>query len=242
MALALDGHAKAVLSTTNQTTRVSAALTTTVAADVICLLTWFEDENDAPHLPQVSSISGLTWTKRFRHEFTNSNGLTTCVELWYATPNAVQSGATYTVTFTAATWKGYIFTWGVSGANTSAPFDTNGSLPAITDYVNATATGTHNVTFSTTNAADMLIAIQAGQGGNVSLATPDSGWTLIDGDNTVGTSLYLGAEYQVVSSAQSSVTQNVFSNNNSANWTAIVDAIQASSANTKRSFAPYTGA
>jgi len=87
----------------------------------------------------------------------------------------------------------------VSGANTASPFDSNVGLPAVQDQSSGNA-----VTFSTSHANDFLIVIGSDSNAGHAMSA-NTGWSLVQNVNA-GAPDYpfdLGAECQIVSSAQS---------------------------------------
>lgn len=131
------------------------------------------------------------------------------------------SGAiTITVTLTGTPTSGVGYAFGVSGANTSTPFDPNSSLPAS----GTSATGAATVTISTSLAYDFLIAFIDGSMGH------DSGFTVPQ------SSALSAIEYEVVSSQQSNLVLNPSSHYSA--YVLIADAIQALSQPSAPSYIP----
>jgi hypothetical protein len=116
--------------------------------------------------------------------------------------------------------------FGISGASTSNPFDSNVVLPVTTkgDWSSVTPSVTG---VSTSNANDMLIGIEADDGGSAQVAQ-GSGYTLI---LQVADSQSQTSEYKIVSAIQSSVTVP-FTNlcNACDGGVALADAIQQAAA------------
>lgn len=193
-ALAIDGT---VIST-------APSLTTTSSNDVIvCFIKY---TNGFP-----TSVSGgsLTWIGRSTHGSDPAGSI--ALDEWYAI--AASPLSSVSITQSGATGGTKFICFGVSGANTSIPFDTNGSIPS--NFFSG-GVSSHTTTITTDNANDMLIgAITSNNFGTI---TPPSGFT------NIKTSTTQSADYKIVSSTQSSVgiTYSVSSNFNSM----IVDAIQ----------------
>ena len=175
MALALDGSVHG--STT--ATSLGVTLTTSNTDDVIIVIATV---NQGP----ITSISGagLTWN------FIASGGTgIAAIEIWYAIASSALSSQTITVTQTAS---GFITVdaFGISGANTSSPFDANASTPA---------TGTTATLTVSTDTADTFI-IGGYRFGSTASPTEGTGWTKIFGAN------FQLSEFKIVSSTQSSLS------------------------------------
>jgi len=147
---------------------------------------------------------------------TSSTAATFDVEEWYAAAASPLSSATITASLsgtgdTAATW---IAVFGISGANTINPFDTNPSLPATS------AAASPSTTMSTSNPSDMLLyACAAGAGGVATGFTSIYSNTYPPDQNE-----YVG--YEGVSSIQTNLATSCGSNSFGAE---ITDAVVASS-------------
>lgn len=154
---AIDGS---VSSTTPGGSTVTLSLTTTQPNDVIVVFTVCGSSGDAT---SISDTAGLTWTKRTA---TANFGGSTSGE-WYAVSTGVLTADTITVNYSAA-GGGRTEAFGVSGANTSAPFDSNASFPAKTGSGSSVTTLSTGA-LTTNHANDLLI-------GN--LSTPSAFGTL----------------------------------------------------------------
>lgn len=201
MALALDGSSSSTATSANR----ALTLTTTNANDIIFAV--------ASGNGKLSAVSGasLTWVMRSQAAGSNNLNVTT---FWALAPSILTS-ATLTLTWSASTFMS-CWVFGVSGANSSSPFDPNGGLPVQDINV---ASGT----YSTTNANDLVIAANSC---NYS-ATPavPTGFTAIAGPNT---SYFGQCCYQILSSPQSGTTVSWPSANTGNSF--IIDAVtQASS-------------
>ncbi|MGH9917805.1 MAG: archaellin/type IV pilin N-terminal domain-containing protein, partial [Nitrososphaerales archaeon] len=151
---AVDGTASVTFSGTNSGT--TSTLTTTNANDVIVVLASAEDlVNDV--VPAVSSVTaaGLTFSQR------SSESATTDVyldeEVWYAVATATFSGTIH-VAFSDSSGTlddGAAVAFGVSNANTAAPWDPNAAVPAAGTAVSASAPTSS--TLSTSNPYDMVV-------------------------------------------------------------------------------------
>lgn len=163
-------------------------ISTTQANDVLILASGTNVATGTASITAISDTAGLIWTKRASSAIANTLSF---VETWFAIAANPLTGNTITVTLsqTAAGYQGIVFA--VSGRNTTAPFDTNSSLPAIPAENTAPAVST------TAASAFIFGVIRSGGAANVS---PGSGFTQIN-----GTVLPLLAEYLNATSAQSSL-------------------------------------
>lgn len=183
MALALDGS-YAHNGLESKTEDLLLTLTTTQPNDVIIIVVEYEDGSGV-----VSIAGGLTWGFRKKIVFDRGKGLSLVyVEEWWAVSPTALNAQTFTVTFSgASSANGCIF--GISGADTSSPFDQNASLP------NTMGQGNPAVV-STSNADNFII-------GSYSTGISEgSGWTLI---GLIGG--YPGiVEYKIVNAIQTNLT------------------------------------
>lgn len=183
MSLALDGsaHGTGVVATT-----CSATLTTSNAGDIIMVVVTLN------HGPLLSVTSpNLTFALYGRQTLVNNgSGDPTYLDIW----KAVAAGALSSEVITATqSGSDYITmdAFGVSGANTSSPFDANGSLPAVSPGIGS------DVVLSTTSANTFIfcgyrMAVTANP-------TAGAGFTLIHGSDNQG------VIYKIVSAAQTSL-------------------------------------
>lgn len=193
MALALDGS--------NTSSAATVTLTTSNVTDVIVLIVSY---STADTLNSVSDNSGTSAAWQKRVGVTNGTWKS---EEWWTTTTGAWTGATVTLNFNLT--PGLISTcvFGVSGANTSSPFDVNGSLPSTDN------TGATSVTFSTTAVNTFVVGASfAGSGGG----SPPAGWTNIAINN------FQGVNYKIYSSSQ---TGTVFTPNTGSQFNIIVDAL-----------------
>jgi hypothetical protein len=221
-ALSLDGNANGLDVTTPN---AGVTLTTTHSNDIVVLEVFNEssspfegDPTGNPPVPvtSVTDTAGLTWHLRAATSSQIVQGwpaqaVGSDMELWWAlAPSLLSSdkivpalsGSTDCISYTA---------FGVNGANTASPWDTDGALPA--QGYNISGTVTPQVSGISTNAANtMLIGVlgtgQDGSDNNGAGYTAGSGYTLIDQNVNGGCNLASGAaaEYKIVSSAQSNTT------------------------------------
>lgn len=163
--LALNGAAHGNATAVSTT----ATLTTTQANDVIIL---FGEANSGP-LTAVSDTASLTW-----HHRADTNSTGNDIEEWYAVASSALSADIITATQTASAFM-TIDTFGVSGANTTSPFDSS-----------AVTSTTDPVSISTTHANTMVIG--GSRQHTDSTCTAGSGYTLISGAD------YNAVEYQLL--------------------------------------------
>jgi hypothetical protein len=230
MALALDGNATGSVSD-SAATSVGAALTTTVA-DLLIACVYTNDPSFAA-FRTVTGISGAGTTGWTQHAAITGNTSTfkkTNLEVWWGTAAAALSGVTITATYSGGAVATIILA-AFSGANTAAPFDTNGSIPATSSDLDGTASAP-TTTISTNNANDALISV---------IGTTEAGPTFGDfqsGFSSMGTVDGFGApsfeavgseaEYRIVSATQSSAAVGFTGNHN--NYLQITTAIREAAA------------
>lgn len=221
-ALAIDGTASASYS--SGTSVASGTLTTTSTNDVIVAVCYAEGSAiSAARSTSSVSATGLTFSKRAsKVDATSDNE----VSSWYAIASSTFSGA-ITCHFNGTLDDGGVVVFGVSGANTTTPWDTSASLPALSTGASTTPSVTG---VSTSNANDMILGlVGAGSGllNGTSTMTAGSGFTSTIAKANPGGTLQQ-AEDKIVSATQSSVTINWGSAlNSSDDWSMIGDAIQA---------------
>lgn len=166
--------------------------------------------------PLTDAQSKLTFTQRA----TKTNGLEVLATEWWALASTTLSGDT--ITLNAATANGHavfsLVVWSITGANTAAPFDPNGALPAENS---GNTLVSPNVVVSTSNPNDMILGL-AGAAGVPATWTSGGGFALIDSPGHKSGA----AEFEVVSSTQSSL--NLAINPNArVTWVMVGDAVQA---------------
>lgn len=199
----------------------TAVLSTTQANDVILLVS--VSEGDDAVVTGILDTANLMWTRRAQVPTTGGGVL----ELWYAiAPSALTSDNIVVSYDTLSNYaQSIVLAFGVSGANTTTPFDPNGSLPDEKESPVARSSISSNPV-STTKAVTMLIAL-VGAFGGISTITDPTDFTNVEVDTShepAGS-----ADYQNVSSPQSGlvVTWTFDVNTRSSIITdAIVDATQ----------------
>lgn len=184
MALALDG---AAANTTNHGTSdsTSASLTTANTNDIIIAFATAESSGT----PSINSVSGggLTWTRRNTNTTTaNFSGATKiCCEIWWAPAPTALTSASITCSANLGTAGNVgLIVFGVSGVPLSLasnPFDSNGSVPAMTANQTSTNSDTHDTSLvpsiTTDNPHTFIFGLYMSDGGASNrVDTPDS-WT-----------------------------------------------------------------
>ena len=138
----------------------------------------------------MADDAGLTWT--LRKQFNTGLTIRHTYE-YYAIATSALSSDTITITADSnRTIRALAF--GISGANTSTPYDSNASLPATGSCSFCTSL---SISINTSNADDFIIGLFANGGGG---GTEGSGYTLI---TKVSTGPMILAEYKIVSTTQS---------------------------------------
>ena len=190
-------------------------MTTTQSNDVIVVLAGGTNTSTAGTNLTVSGC-GLTWT-RWEYAYDTASRE---VDLWYAIASSPLSACTITETVAAGFWNVTGMTaMGISGANTSTPFDPNGASSGIAHGAtsNPTVSG-----ISTSNAHDILIGgvVAAGSGP----PTAGSGFTQLWNSGSV--TPVLASEYEVVSATQSGISLTFGGLSGSTNWAMLAAAVQ----------------
>jgi hypothetical protein len=229
MVLAIDGSA--INASTTNAASISASLTTTQANDVIVVAFMGEMNTNAacPTISQISSthLPSTAWSKRSQIQMAGEGGTTSGnidVEVWWAVASSALSSESITVTLTGTCNDDMaLVIFGVSGANTSSPWDSNSSLPAYNTNASSTSKNIASTTFSTSNANDILLSIQ---GVEVGAGATPSGYTEVNTANnsggTYGAIIYVAED--IVTATQSSVSQSTTESTDW--WGVIADAIQ----------------
>jgi hypothetical protein len=195
--IAVDGS---VINYAGFGSSASVSLSTSRAPDVILVFATVtsnpvDSGTTPPTVTNINDTTGsLTFQKRASIVATVVNGGSYKVseEEWYAIANLALSNDMITVNVAEANSSVTVIAFGVSGANTSAPFDSNPSIPA-----KATGTTIGNIqgTISTSNAYDLVVG-GAAMASNAPLA--GYGYTTIRSDQGLGALVDPIAEYQAV--------------------------------------------
>ena len=194
--LALDGNGFSNASAASNSASVT--LTTAVNNDVIIL----GIEENGTTVGVISDTAGLTW-----HMRAVAGSSPNLIYEYYAIAPTALAGDVITVGFSGAASYATLNAFGISGANTSSPFDTNVSLAATS--ANST------VSVTTSNANDLIFADY-----RLAPANPSSGsgWTgIASGD-------YYLSEYQIVAATQTGLVATVSNGGQTING-GIVDAV-----------------
>jgi len=175
----------------------------------------------------VTDTASLTWTKRSRQTVSSfgPSGVFLDIEIWWAIAASPLTNDTITAALSQSGDENFIFTFGVTGTNTSTPWDTNGALPATANNSGNTAPA---VSVSTQCTNTFVVAVAASSDALAdppSQAASGSFTLLIQGDNQGGANYHRAAiQYQAVSSAQSGLSAAFASAWNS--WLIAADALQ----------------
>jgi hypothetical protein len=210
--LSLDGSASAG---TNFGTTVSVSLTTSCSPDVVVVLIG-EDTSRATAAAATPTAQGLAFASRASLQSGS-------MRLWEFYAIASSPLTSRAITEVMSQQTAYTMTaFGVCGANTAAPFDTNTGLPKTTGGLSGTS---HSNKVSTSGSNDFIFDLDASQG-NPTYATLN-GYTSVLAMQ-VPSWMASSAEYKVVSSAQSSTSLG-FTLGIGESGSQIVDAIVAAS-------------
>lgn len=212
-------------------TSVSAPLTTQDSGDLVyvaCLVKPLTSSATVSSVT-VSSPTLGTYTQRGSVEEDANPGDILYAYTFYAVSTGTLNSESITcsATLSSGTANMGIYVWGISGADTSSPFDSNSGNPdSWTCYSDTVTINLNCLSFTTENPNDMIIGI-FGQLGSGTTFTNAAGYTTI-AYNDGGPSGV--AIYQVVSSAGTyapSVTSSNSGAPNGAVYVAIGDAIVA---------------
>ncbi len=214
------------------TTSVSTMLTTSNSNDLVYVACLIKPTTNSATVSSASvSSSGLTYTKRASVEEDANPGDILYAYTFYAVSMGTLSSQSIkcSVTLSSGSANMVVFVWGISGADTSSPFDSNSGNPdSWTCYSDTVTTALNCLSFTTKNPNDMIIGV-FGQLGSGTTFMDAGGYSTIaynDGGPS-GTAIY-----QLVSST-STYTPSVISSNSGAPdgavYVAIGDAIVAAS-------------
>jgi hypothetical protein len=195
--LELDGNGFSSTSVGSPSTNVT--LTTANVNDVIIL----NIEENGTTVGSVSDAAGLTWNL----QAVAGTGGDLLYQYYAVAPNALSADA-ISVNFAGTASFVDLNAFGISGANTSSPFD-NTSIPGTSD--------SSTVSVTTSNANDLILAAYRLFPANPSAG---SGWTANESGD------YYLSEYQIVSTAQAGLVATVSNSGGTING-GIVDAVVA---------------
>jgi hypothetical protein len=204
--LAIDGSGK---NRKASVTSLTVTLTTTSSPDVIYLIV--AEELTGVTVSSVTDSKSLTWTARASATSTKPELFT-----YWAVASSPLSSDTITVKMSGS-GNLDLFVFGISGADTSSPFDPNAAVPASAHGSSTSP----SVLISTTGTDDMLIGALAAA--NNPTVTAGSGFTKVSANDNYPVA---AAEYKLVSSAQSNTAVS-YTLGTSENWNIIADAVVA---------------
>ena len=205
---AIDGS----VTTTATAQTCVIALTTAHSPDVIIVTSKSTPVSGTPDVTGIADTAGLTWS--LRKKLTPASNAT--FEEWYAIASGTLSSDSITVTYTSnpGNYSERCTAFGISGANTGAPFDGNASIPSGTSCTSCTSLGP---TISTNSSKTMLLASLFAQTGSFGTITRPSGFSQILATGSVEDN-----SASVVSSAQSSVTETFSWSGGASNWDSLI--------------------
>lgn len=163
---------------------VSATFTTDLPNDIICVMAYAGGLGTGLPAPTITSVTSpsLTFTLRAQANVSGGQG---DLELWWALAASPLSAEVITVTYTSEFDDAALAVFGVTGCDTSNPWDPDGFLP-----FGATSSAASTLPVSpinTLNADDFLI-FGWGTGANNTIGTVPTGFTeLVYVPNTGGT-------------------------------------------------------
>ncbi|MDG6988686.1 MAG: hypothetical protein JRN21_05095 [Nitrososphaerota archaeon] len=193
---------------------LSAVLTTTGTSDVIYVIVGILNSKSQTVL-SVTDSSALTYTLRGSQNL----GTSVRIETWYAVTSSALSSDTITVGLNSPA-DAVVIAMGISGADTAFPFDPNLASPSTTSGTGTSASTTVTTAFPN----DFLVGVVVSQ--NSPTFTAGTGFTTVATVSPVTGTVKAGAEYQAVTSLQSSATVSV-TLGSSENWVIVADAISA---------------
>lgn len=207
--LELDGSAGCTIASSADT--CSATLTTNGTQDVVFVFT------STNKTMKSLSASGLSFTNLKNESYGVSGPF---IYVYYA---VVLHSVSESVTVTDQTnGQAAVVVWGVSGANTTDPFDGHSGLPAV---ATAHDSGPPSTNVETTNDYDIILGFNGYDATSCSPLSAGSGFTLIKQEN-MGDACAT-AEYEIVSSAQSGLAVDFSAGSGHYTWTLIADAVVA---------------
>ncbi len=230
--LGLDTACQGFGSSATSTTVTTASITC-AAGDVIIVFISSASNNLVSSITDSLSTH-LTYTGRCSTSSCGATGHNSeSVEEYYA---ITSSAATFTITATMAGTSTYdIYAFGITGANTASPFDADFTANSL--LTGHSSSGAPTVTgVSTANTNDIIVGLVGVA--STTLETASSPFTLV-GSAHDQTGQGIAAEDEIVSTTQSGITVS-FGTSPGAEWTEIVDAVEAVPAPTL-TLAPTSG-
>ena len=233
-------NALAIMSGFNGVSTHTMSLTSGQSDEVILIFVEMEQLQATGAYATVSSItggSGLTWARygsayQYRGGRNGSSPFNwNTMEVWWAHASAVQTSQTITVNTSATVDNLSAFALGVIGANTSAPFDTNGLFTNNGGTSGTATTPTTATNAVTTAAGNELIFAFSGAPRSISTDSPPTGYvTEYMGGDPSGTDWgYQETAIGQPSTALSAATVAFGGSYTVANWGMIVGAITPTS-------------
>ncbi len=215
--LALDGSA-ATNYTWAGTTTGTVSVTTTGSSGTLFIAVFAEAGLGSGIYPSITSVTapGLTFIgppPRAAVTGTTVGENSDDMEVWQAPYSSKLTALTVTVTDSVTVDSAVIVAQGISGGNTSSPWDSHGTQTAAT--LSNASTGVATITQTTSNANDMLLIVGGMEAETATLiGTPlfggAAGTLIAAGFNPNGntaSSIYVG--YLNVSATQSAITDSL---------------------------------
>ena len=139
------------------TTTPSVIHLTTAQPGVVALIA-AQQSSTRRHIASVSDTAGLTWTSKLVYQ--PATPATVTVELWWAVAGAALTDDQITLTFDSAPGDIEILAFGIYGADTTAPWDTDASQPVETASGSAVAPATGSFAIAADKSL-LLLAVAA---------------------------------------------------------------------------------
>jgi hypothetical protein len=211
-------------ASTNSPTVVSAGLSGK-AGDVVVAIVGAYSTHLSESFASVTG-GGFTWNRRKSADQSSSQhaGHYFHLETWWARATSDFAGMAVTANIDvySATTSAVIEAFVARNVKATANFDPNASLEDVAKQGRTKPTHTHNVAgISTTNPSTLVFSALfslSDKAGN------DTGWSSIGSAANVG---IIAAQYEIRSTALSSLAQNVKATTNCYDFIALVDALQA---------------
>lgn len=228
----IDGQANANFSGT-ATGNVS--LTTTQPDDIIVAIVHTETTGSNGYRPvsSVTDTAGLSWQRRAQYQWAggrNSNSNT--LEIWWAHALDPLTADTITAHISGGNVDdATILAFGVAGADTAEPFDTNAAVPATATGGASTASTPSLTGVSTDAVRALILAVAASPRSGGTSSSPADFTTLVNFTNNGGTDWSSQqSQYKLATAAITEATVAFGTSFTIQNWGLIVDAIKAPAA------------
>jgi hypothetical protein len=211
--LALDGSAGDFDGSCDGTSACSVTVTTSNSNDVLIFYTNYIYDNGCTTTtaPTITSSPSLSWTQR-SSTYSAHCGVFDNLAWFYATWS---SSGSITITATAPSGRTFghdgLIAFGISGANTGSPFDSNSPWVGTYGDSNCPVSGGNNQPcvrgVTTANANDFVFNIEADGAGSMAAGTiAGSAATMIRTGTSWGNDV--SAQYRVLSATTSSDTES----------------------------------